>query len=450
MLKILIAFVLIVSLAAVIFAQEKTDNSARAAAFIGALAAKDFARAYDFFGGEIKSKLPAEQLPALWNSVAAQYGEFRRPGKTIKTPLGAMEKITTICEFERASVAVSTAFDASGKIQGFFFEDPKKFEAGAPVYETPKYADANLYEEKQTTVGAGEWALPATLTMPKGKTNVPAIVLVHGSGANDRDETHVNPANKIFKDLALGLASKGIAVLRYDKRTLTHAGKMAKRKDFTVKEETIDDALLAVELLRKTPNVDAKNIFVLGHSLGGYLAPRIGERDASIAGFVVFAGAARPLEDLIYEQNAYFAALDGAVSPDEQKNLDDLKKKVARVKAYKQADADSAEMFYGAPPAYFIDLRNYNPPRVAARLKQPMLVLQGESDYQVTMTDFAEWKAALKTRKNVAFKSYPNLTHAFMESLGGKPSPQDYDRTNHVNETVINDIAAWIRQTARK
>ena len=449
MLKILAAFLLF-TLTIGVFAQNQTDNSARAQSFIAALAAKDFSRAYGFFGGEITSKLPAEGLPPLWASITAQVGEFKRQGRVIKTSLGGGEKITIVCEFEKSSIAVSSVFDDGGKIQGFFFEDAKKIDAGAPKYETPKYADVNLFEEKEITIGAGEWALPATLTMPKSKTNVPAVVLVHGSGANDRDETHVNPANKVFKDLAWGLASKGVAVLRYDKRTLVHGRKLAAKKDFTVNEETVDDALLAVELLRKTPNVNAKNIFVLGHSLGGYVIPRIGERDARIAGFVNFAGATRPLEDMILEQNAYFATLDGAVSPAEQKQLDELKKTVAKIKSLKETDKNSGEFYFGAYPAYYIDLQNYNPPKAAARLKQPMLVLQGESDYQVTMTDFANWKNALGSRKNVVFKSYPNLTHAFMESLGGKPSPQDYDKTNHVSETVIGDIAAWILKTARK
>lgn len=116
----------------------------------------------------------------------------------------------------------------------------------------------------------------------------------------------------------------------------------------------------------------------------------------------------------------------------------------------KESDRNSGEVFLGAPVSYYLDLQNYNPAESAESLKQPMLFLQGESDYQVTMTDFANWKNALQSRKNVTFKTYPNLTHAFMESAGGKPSPKDYEKTNHVSEIVINDIAAWILKTAKK
>ena len=73
-----------------------------------------------------------------------------------------------------------------------------------------------------------------------------------------------------------------------------------------------------------------------------------------------------------------------------------------------------------------------------------MLILQGEKDYQVTMKDFQIWKNALGSRRNVKFKTYPNLTHLFMENSGGVPSPKDYDTAGHVSETVIVDIANWV------
>ncbi|CAN5818315.1 hypothetical protein BH24ACI5_BH24ACI5_24340 [soil metagenome] len=128
-------------------------------------------------------------------------------------------------------------------------------------------------KESEVTVGTGQWALPATLTMPVGPGPVPAVVLVHGSGPGDRDAT-VGQI-KQFKDLALGLASRVIAVLRYDKRTRVHANLMRELPGLTVKDETIDDAIAAVQVLRSTPGVDPNRIVVLGHSLGGMLVPRI-------------------------------------------------------------------------------------------------------------------------------------------------------------------------------
>ena len=314
------------------------------------------------------------------------------------------------------------------------------------TYKSPEYVRADAFQEKEVTVGAGtEWALPATLTMPVGKGNYPVVVLVHGSGANDRDESHLNPANKPFKDLAWGLASKGVAVLRYEKRTKHYPRQSAAIKNPTVYEETVEDALAAVELLRKTPQIDPKKIYVLGHSLGGYLIPRIAARDAKIAGFISLAGTTRPLEDVILEQNNYFARLDGAVSKDEQVKLDQLKQISAQIKSLKESNKDSSAAYLGVPASYWIDLKNYNPPLEAKSLKQPILILQGERDYQVTMTDFQNWKNALGTKKFVTFKAYPKLNHLFMPGEG-VPSPADYEKTNHVSAEVITDIAAWIFQ----
>src|SRR5690606_33004513 len=143
------------------------------------------------------------------------------------------------------------------------------------AYQAPSYADPARFSEREATVGSGTWALPGTLTLPKKEGKFPAVILVHGSGPNDRDET-LGP-NKPFRDLAHGLATRGIAVLRYDKRTLVHPKALASEVGaaLTLREETIDDALAAAALLRTIPEVDASKIFVVGHSLGGTAIPRI-------------------------------------------------------------------------------------------------------------------------------------------------------------------------------
>lgn len=153
------------------------------------------------------------------------------------------------------------------------------------------------------------------------------MVLVHGSGPNDRDET-VGP-NKPFKDLAWGLASQGIAVLRYDKRTLVHSQSID-AQTLTVQEETVHDALAAVEVLRNHPDVDSASVYVLGHSLGATLAPKIGAAAPELAGLILLAGATRPLEDLILEQVTYLVSLDP--SEEAEAELAKIEEQVARVK----------------------------------------------------------------------------------------------------------------------
>lgn len=326
------------------------------------------------------------------------------------------------------------------------FENLAEAALGAPAaYKSPAYVVPAAFTVQELTVGAGgEWPLPATLTIPTGKGSFPAIVLVHGSGANDRDETL--GANKPFRDLAEGLASQGIAVLRYEKRTKQHGARMmgATSINFTVKDETIEDAVAAVALLRRTAGIDAKKIFVLGHSLGGMLVPRIGVADLNIAGFVVFAGATRPLEETIVRQYEYVAALDGTVSEAESAQIKEAKRLAAEVKAFTAA-TDSRYLVHGSPPAYWLDLRGYNPPQAALALKRPMLILQGERDYNVTMDDFRNWRTALAERKEIEFKSYPKLDHLFYEGEGAA-SGADYAQPRNIPKYVIDDIAAWVKK----
>ena len=444
MLKIFIVL-FIFALVGSVFAQNQTDDSSRAKAFVDALAKKDFAAAYALFSDQVKAKIPGEAMPQVWAQITGEYGEFRRLKEIKKSADG--NYTVAVLEFEKKSENFAVAFDANGQILGFTIAPPEK-PAETAKYETPKYADTNSFTETEVTVGAGEWALPATLTMPKGKTNVSAIVLVHGSGPGDRDETH--GSNKAFKDLACGLASKGIAVLRYDKRTLVHSGKFITIKNFTINEETVEDALLAAALLRKTANVDAKKVYLLGHSLGGYIFPRIAQKDEKIKGFVSLAGGVQPLEDIILEQNIYVASPNGSISKEDETEIANAKKTITEIKNLKAADVAADRSFFGLPASYWYDLQSYRPLEIAAKIKRPMLILQGESDFQVTMKDYEMSKAALGKRKNVTLKSYPNLSHYFMKRSGtGKPGVADYEQPNHVSEIVVKDIADWILQTAK-
>lgn len=436
-----ILLILLLSLTTSVFAQSEGNNAARAKAFIDALVRKDFAAAHDQFSDEVKAQLTVESLSKLWKSVEQKSGAFKAQGKVITTNIPGAEKIATICEFESDQIAITLVFGDS-KIKGFLFEDPKNYASYAP----PAYADQTSFTEREVSVGSGKWILPATLTVPTGAGPFRAVVLVHGSGANDRDETHVNPANKVFKDLAWGLASRGIAVLRYEKRNKQYPKEFAEIKDRTVNDETVDDALAAVQLLKSTPGVNSKKIYLLGHSLGGLMIPRIGSRDSSIAGLIVMAGTARPLEDVILEQYNYLTSLDGNVSDAEQKLLDNAKADYAIIKSDAIREQPSATKLLGLPVSYWTDWKTYNPSIAAKDVKQPMLILQGENDYQVTMADFKLWKDALGNSKNVTFRAYPKLTHTFMEATEAKPGPKDYSQINHVNEKVIRDIADWILQ----
>ncbi len=280
----------------------------------------------------IKQQFPVERLQATWQALVAQVGEFKEQVGAHTFLIPSAELVIVTCAFANASLDFNVAFNEQDKIIGVTITQVGGVERQyTAVYEPPAYVNQDLFKEREVQFGKGEWVLPGRLSVPVGEGPFAAVLLVHGSGPNDRDET-IGP-NKPFRDLAWGLATQGFVVLRYDKRTKVYPQKMLELVNtITVKEEVIDDALEAISLLRSIPEVDSQRIVVLGHSLGGYLLPRIGAADTGIAGLIVLAGLCRPLEDTILDQFSYIYSLSGMLSEAQQRQLDELKKQVALVK----------------------------------------------------------------------------------------------------------------------
>jgi uncharacterized protein len=419
---------------------------AMATGFVDLLLKGDYPAAAALEGGPMKEAAPAVKLGGIWTGIQTQLGAYKRRLGTRTEKQTRYDMVFVTTAFEHQTVDLKVVIDDDGHVVGFFIL-PVQPAVPAVDPAPPAYAKPNAYREREVTVGSGEWALPGTLTMPVGPGPFPAVVLIHGSGPNDRDETV--DANKPFRDLALGLASRGIAVLRYEKRTRKYSGKIAEVAGFTVQQETVEDALIALALLRSSEGIDPRRVFVLGHSLGGMLLPRIGQSQPALAGLIVMAGAERPMEDLILEQVSYLAALDGVVTEPEKKQIEGLRAEVAKVKALKAGATAAAETVLGAPASYWLDLQGYDPAQGSKYLPQPLLILQGERDYQVTMTDFAAWKKGLAGKPNVTFKSYPKLDHLFLAGEG-KSSPAEYEKPGHVDAAVVNDIAVWILGQGKK
>ncbi len=269
------------------------------------------------------------------------------------------------------------------------------------------------------------------------------MVLVHGSGPNDRDET-IGP-NKPFKDIAQGLASQGIAVLRYDKRTKVYPQEVMQLKNFTVKEETIDDAAAAVEFLRGQPQIDPGRVFVAGHSLGGYLAPRIAQADSNIAGMIILAGATRPLEDLMVEQTRYILESDGSLSAQDQSQISQLQQQVDAVKAL-TGTKFRRRCRLGSAGVLLDRSEGLSPGRSGARADDALADLAGRArlssdDARTFKTGRMPWQGS----PTCTLKSYPDLNHLFI-SGNGKSTPAEYQTPGNVAPAIIQDIAAWIQQ----
>jgi fermentation-respiration switch protein FrsA (DUF1100 family) len=300
--------------------------------------------------------------------------------------------------------------------------------------------------ERPITV-PGPVPLPGTLTLPAGRGPFPGVIIVHGSGGGDRDLTlgPTPPHNQIkpYRDLAWGLAQRGIVVLRYDKRTrvqpLWFAG-----KPFTVFDESVDDAVSALALLRQQPEVQPTRAFLIGHSLGGMLAPRIALADGKLAGIVLLAGATRAaVVEQVERQLAYIQSVAGADSGAVKAQHAQLAPLLEKIRALTPADSANTQILLGAPARYYLDLASYDPARAMRGVPTPLLVLQGLRDYQVTPDQLDDWLAALGSREDLVVQRYEGLNHLFLRGEG-PPSPADYNHPGTVASQVIADIAGWI------
>lgn len=404
----------------------------------------------DSIHARLNKKMQEKVAPALFSDpirqAEAMFGKLQSQGEWQKDVVQGIEIYYCDLKLERYTLRFLLAFDADGCINTIRLM-PAPTESIPPARTQP--ADTAGIVEREITVGAEGFRLPGTLTLPRTASvssgrKLPCVILVHGSGPNDRDET-IGP-NKPFRDIAYGLARRGIAVIRYDKRTKVYASKSAPQgRELDYDTEATDDAVAAVAQAKSLPQVAADSIYVLGHSLGGTLAPRIAQRAPDLAGIIILAGLARPLEDTLLDQYRYIFSLTGS-TPDTEKQLADLQAQMENVKKLDTAEFDEkVPLLLNVPASYWRMALAYKPVEVAAELKLPMLVLQGERDYQVTMEDFGLWRFGLLRCKNAVFKSYPKLNHLMQEGIG-KATPMEYNRASPVALYVVEDIAEFVRR----
>jgi dienelactone hydrolase len=417
-------------------APPNTDAVTIATRLLDHMEAGEYDAATADFSAEMKAALGADKLAAVQQQIAAAGAVTGRDEAKVSEQSGLT---IVVIRIHRALAAIDAniAIDGNGKVAGLHYAP-----APPPAADAVP-ADAN-YSERDFSVGTGERALPGTLAMPKGAgqaadERVPAVVMVQGSGPQDRDET-IGP-NRPFLDIARGLASQGIAVLRYEKRTKARPQDFASG-DYTVDDEITNDAVAAVAELRRTPGIDPERVFVFGHSQGGMIAPRIAQRADGVAGLVLFAAPARSLLTILPEQNRYLFGLDGTISPEEQTVLDKLDAQIAALRG--DAPVAAADTPLGQPAHYWRTLEQIDPVADAQSLKQPMLLLQGGRDFQVIDTDWQRWHKAFDGNPRATFKHYAALSHLGIAG-SGRGSLEEYRIAGHVDPQLIADVANWIQ-----
>jgi dienelactone hydrolase len=424
----------------------QADQKEQARLFLEQCQNGKFAEASTNFDAKMKEVLGPAKLEQTWKQITQQLGPMGKMGAPRTDRIGASTRVKIRCEFKSMPLDALVSFNAQGQIEGFFLIPAENTSegAGSDKPADPPYVDATKYTEEPITVGALDWPLPGLLTRPKAVASPPLVILVHGSGPNDRDET-IGP-NTPFRDLAHGLASRGIAVIRFDKRTNAHKEKYAKDPKLvaaiTMEEEVVADALATAAKARSLPGIDTRRIFVLGHSEGGMLAPVIAKRDGKLAGIILMAASNRSPHEILREQLAYVKSVDPAQADAVTKIQKDVESGFARLKAGKLKDD---EKIMGVSAAYWKSWQAIESAKVAGSLKGvPAMVLQGGRDYQVTEVDYNAFRSELRGRPNTAFHLYPDLNHLFQKGKG-KSTPSEYMKAAPVDAKVVEDIARWVK-----
>jgi uncharacterized protein len=406
-----------------------------------------FAEIRDLFAENLLPLVAADTLRAAWDAEVAQLGSVVSVGTPSSEQADAYIVVVTVpVRFERGELTLTASVTAAGELVGLQLasDDP----AGAPdLWEPPPYADPDRFDEHEVTLGDGPLAVPGTLTLPKpteaSAGPVPALVLLGGSGPADRNGSIGK--SKPHKDLAWGLASQNVAVLRFDKVTHAHPDQIRADRAFTVTDEYQPHVLAAVQLLRSHPGIDPDRIFLAGHSLGGTVAPRIAAAEPSIAGLVILAGGAVPLHWAAIRQVRYLASLDPTTAEAAQAGIDAM---TAQAESVDDPDLSletpDDQLPFGVPAAYWLDLRAYDPVAAAVALDKPMLFCQGLRDYQSTVADdLALWQAGLGARPDVTIRIYPSDNHFFFPGTGPS-SPAELAAPQHLDGELVTDIRDWL------
>ncbi|MFC7140692.1 alpha/beta fold hydrolase [Halosimplex aquaticum] len=416
--------------------------------FVARLRAGEFDAAHSLFGDTLASRMPRPTLERYWLGLTAQHGAVESVGSVESGTRDGSETLVVPVECAERRQRIELGVDGDGALSGLWFP---------AEYSSPEYVDESAFAERTLTLEPGGCSLPATLSVPAGddggstatatagtKTatvtdvgdTVPGVVLVHGSGQHDRDGT-IQP-NEPYRDLAQGLASRGVAVLRYDKRT--HACDVP-REEWAIDDIIVDDAVHALGVLRDQPEVDPDRTVVAGHSIGATCVPRIAERDGSVAGGALLAGNARPFTEVYPEQVKHLLEVQGGLSAREERQLSAVKRLMSAVEDGSVADD---RQIGPVPGIWWKTLSEYDQVATANRVDAPLFVAHGGRDFQIPIDPaLSGWREGLDDPDTHRFERYPDLSHLFHS--GTEPSlTTEYVFPDNVEEALVADLAEWV------
>ena len=412
-----------------------TNDPAAIAVHVVELArAGRFDDAATLFAKRLRKVVSAEAFRLGWAGELAAIGAVTSIGTARTEPGDAGLVRAHVPVFaQRGSLDVIMSIDKAGALHGL-----RLAQSESACWQPPAYADPRRFEEHEITLDAAPAAVSGTLTLPLGAGPWPAAVLLSGGGPFDRDET--SGVNKPLKDLAWGLASRGVAVARFD--LISHdRPELATAPGFTMSQEYVPHAVAAVRLLQQQSTVDESRVFVVGHSMGGRVAPRVAAAEPSVAGLVILAGDATPMTQSAARVGRYLKS----VSPDFVEALAHLDEQIALIEGPDLSPTlPGAGLLFNWPGSYWLELRDDDPLATAAALGKPLFIAQGARDYQVTVAeDLARWQAGLAGRTDVTITVYDADDHLFFPGEGPS-TPDGYAPPQHVDPALIADVSNWL------
>ena len=383
---------------------------------------------------ECRAQLPPEQLRYTWNLVTVSLGELRGIKDVTEAQADKTRTVSVRCDFTAKELIADFTFQQNGRIAGLFLRYGE-------LSEQPLEHNEEL-EEVALEIGHGASKLRGRLTLPKGVATPPVVIIVPGSGVSDMNGTTGKAGNTPLRDLAYGLARAGVASIRFDKRYFVYP-EQAGAEALTVTSEILSDASAAIELAEVDTRVDNDRIYVLGHSQGGMLAPKLAFDNQTVRGVISLAGSLRGLEEIILDQSAVSLGGSGLDSAQQQAQLALIQAEVDKIKALTPADAESDALLLGQPASYWVSLNAAKGLPYVQKLDIPFLILQGDADFQISVErDYQSWVEALPANQ-AYFWVYGGLNHLFLPTTGAMDIT-DYDTRAEVPQRVADDIAAWI------
>ncbi|HEX8175939.1 MAG TPA: alpha/beta fold hydrolase [Pyrinomonadaceae bacterium] len=320
-----------------------------------------------------------------------------------------------------------------------------KVKGTVPDYSAPTAAP---FTAEEVSVEAKGFKLAGTLLLPKtGKRPFPAVVMSTGSGQQERDSNIPGLAGyRPFRQIAEYLAARGIAVLRADDRGVGNSGGRDTLNTVTT-FDFADDVRAQVAYLRSRPDIDPSRIVVIGHSEGGVIAPLVAASDARLAGIVLMAGTAKTGEEVLRFQLNYATENNPRLSEEEKA------KRRAETEGFIRAIKENGDvskypaMLRGLSSPWGRAFLTYDPLTTIRKVRQPMLILQGALDRQVTAEQArALEEAARKSgNKDVTVRLFPNLNHLFLPAKSGAETEYSGLETYSLSDDVLQAIAGWLQ-----